>query len=239
MSKNQEDSSLTTEEKILRSAAELIVETGQNEVSINALAQRSGLSRASIHALFGKEEGKSTKVAIFLRIFNTFLENAKKLIIGALAARSRVNLSPMDRLVTVFGATVSAFRNDELFGKVVLQELDLSSVDDDPAISEENEAIFEIFSHVDNIISEAREKGELNEVALRLDDWEIRQILFGVTHTLLRTLYLDDGKPPEKTKFKESDLEVEVLRILQLYCSDEWKRTFDGVIEEKLKTTKA
>ncbi len=235
MSKKHEDDSLTTVERVLKAAAELIIETGQKEVNINALADRSQISRASIHALFGKEEGKSTKIAIFLRIFNTFLANAKSLIIGSLGARNSVSISPIDKLVTVFGATLLAFRKDPVFGKVVLQQLDLSNLDDDPAIREENEAVFEIFGHVDAIIGEARDKGELNEMALRLDNWEIRQILFGVTRSLLRTLYLDDGKPPEKPKFKERDVEIEVLRIVQLYCSDEVRKNFDEVIESKLK----
>lgn len=214
--------------EILEHAAELILETGKREVDIAELAKRAGVSRPSIHALFGRGEDLSTKTVIFRRINDAFLENARATIEAVLASLPRT-LSPMDRLVSVFHATLNTFKNNATFGRVVLQELNLSN-------DEENAAVFQIFAQVDQIISDAR--GQLNERADELKDFEIRHIIFTSTRGLLRAHYLqecfpiEDGKPRrDKCGLDLRHIEIEVLRILQLYCNLDTQQKIEDAIK--------
>lgn len=215
--------STTARQKVLEAAAEIIADTGRKNIAVSDLAARAKTSRATIHSLFKAEDESRTATVIYLEIVNVFMQGAQKFIQLYLTALDPAS-TPIDRLAAVFRATLATFAEMPKFGKVVLQQLNLSN---------EEERIFaeDIFARVDQIVAEARRKGEIpnlkqirsgseaRELGGRLDDWMIRQVLFVVTRGLLRTIYFDEGRPKGKDKFREKDVEVEVLRILQLYCS--------------------
>lgn len=210
------DSSKTIH-KILKNAAELIVETGNREVKVSDLASKAKVSRASIHVIFGKD----AKIAIYRQILNELLHSALDKIQLSLKVAGP-EATPIDRLVAIFRATMDAFNDEPIFGKVVLQQLNLGK-------AEENKIIFDIFSQVDQIIADARAKGELSNRAPK-DDWKIRQILFVITRGLLRTMYFKEGHEERKHSFSEKEVEVEVLKILQLYCSKEPSDRIETII---------
>ncbi len=212
MSKNiSQKDSVSTVDKILKTAAEIIVRTGQREIPILKLAEESGVSRASIHNLF-KSEDESEKAVnlIYFRIINDFMFNAHAKIKEYL--ESWPAASPAERLFIVFRATMASFKANEIYGKVVLQQLNLN-------VEDEKKLATEIFGWVDQIIDQAKKEGEVAEWAGELDSWKIRQVLFVLTRGLLRSLYLDEGKPDGKPRLTENELVIEVLRVLQLYCS--------------------
>lgn len=204
--KTQEVEPSKTAQKILESAAELIITTSNREVKISELARKAKVSRASIHLFFGKD----AKNIVYQQILKTFIQSAQdKIELGLKLTGPEA--TPIERLVAVFRATAEAFGVEPLFGKVVLQQLNLGK-------AEENKIIFGIFKHVDHIIAEARRGGELSEKALP-EDWKIRQLLFVVTRGLLRTMYFGEGHENPNKNFTENEVEIEILRILQLYCS--------------------
>lgn len=218
---------------ILKLAAQLIDETGKKEIDIAELANRAGVSRPTVHALFGKGEEQSTKIAIFRAINDSFLEGARAAIEVALASMPPL-ATPIDRLTSVFRATLHTFENNETFGKVVLQHLNLKN-------DEENAAVFQIFAQVDRIISKARDLGELDdERVAELKDFEIRHIIFTVTRGLLRAYYLqecfpisEDGKPQrDKSGLGLKDIQVEVLRVLRVYCSKDLRDKIEAAINK-------
>lgn len=204
--KTQEVEPSKTAKKILENAAELIITTSNREVKISELARKAKVSRASIHLVFGKD----AKTTIYHQILRAFIQSAQdKIELGLKLTGPEA--TPIERLVAVFRATAEAFSNEPLFGKVVLQQLNLGKAED-------NKIIFGIFKHVDLIIAEARREGELSNKALP-EDWKIRQLLFVVTRGLLRTMFFGEGHENPGKNFTESEVEIEVLRILQLYCS--------------------
>jgi AcrR family transcriptional regulator len=208
--------SASTVEKILNTAAELIYRTGQKEVPILRLAEESGISRATIHNFFkSDDESEKTVMLIYLRIINEFMGTAQTHISMYLQGVEALGPAamPTDRLIAVFRATLAAFNASPTFGKVVLQQLNLNNKD-------ERKYASEIFGWVDEIIDQAKERGEIAQWALDLDSWKIRQVLFVLTRGLLRSRYLGEGQPSDKSELSEKELAFEVLRILQLYCSD-------------------
>lgn len=225
--------SLDKIDEILLAAASLIIETGKREVDISELARRSGVSRPSIHAVFGKAgDGAETsaKNVIYRRIVNEFLTRAQILIEGVLSSLPPTS-SPVEQLISVFRATLTTFNNNQDFGMVVLQQLNFTN-------KEENTAIFDIFAHVDAIMCRARAEGQLNREATdRFDDFEIRHIIFTVTRGLLRASYLKEAFPikgngtPGTHGLELKDVEIEVLRMLQLYFSEDAKKIIDENID--------
>lgn len=212
---SQKESASTTE-KILNTAAEMIHRTGQREVSILKLAEESGVSRASIHNLFkSDDESEKTVTLIYLKIINEFMGTAQTHIRMYLQGVDALGPAamPTDRLVAVFKATLAAFNASPAFGKVVLQQLNLNN-------EHESKYASEVFGWVDQLIDQAKERGEIAQWALDLDSWKIRQVLFVLTRGLLRSRYLGEGQPSDKSELSEKELVLEVLRILQLYCSE-------------------
>jgi AcrR family transcriptional regulator len=206
----------TTRRTILECAAKLILETGQKWVDVKALSRKADVQRATIYNCFS-ETGEVKRV-IFQTIVEEFLLHAESTIKTVLGAIDVGAATPMDCLAAVFRATLMAFKNNELFGNVVLQQLNLTN-------KEESALLAPIFNEVDRMIGEARKADQLNEYAMSLEDWKIRQIMFVTAHGLLRSLYLKEGirfasrgGPTKKGGFTEREVETQVLRFLQLYC---------------------
>lgn len=215
---------LSTADKILSAAAALIIRTGSREVTVKELADEAGVSRASVHNLFKGEDGAATTgSAIYLRIIDEFMKVAQAVIATYLDALGPAS-SPLDRLAAVLRATMAAFRAKQDFGKVVLQQMNLSK-------PEEGALAAEIFRWVDQIIEEAKEKGEILRDADALESWKIRQILFVLTRGLLRSVYLGQGVPSDKTELTEKEVATEVLRVLRLYCTEKGSAKIKKVIE--------
>src|SRR5579871_1695614 len=170
---------------LLESAAELILKTGQREIDIKQLAKLTKVPRSSIYAQFA--QGHDVKEAIFLQILNGFLAESATLIGSALTTIDPSVATPIERLTAVFRATLAAFKQNPLFGKVVLAHLDLQREDEIPLV-------LQIFEQVDQLISAARKEGQLApEPAARLADWKIRHVIFVVARGLLRAMYLESG----------------------------------------------
>lgn len=182
------------------------------------------VSRASIHNLFKSEDpAATTGSAIYLRIVNEFMKGAGIIIATYLDALGPA-ASPLDRIAAVFRATLAAFKAKPDFGKVILQQLNLSN-------PEERMFADEIFMWVDQIIDEAKQKKEIAQEEPDLESWKIRQVLFVLTRGLLRTVYLGEGVPSDKTVLSEKDLATEVLRVLRLYCTKEGSARIKRVID--------
>jgi len=222
-----------TESLLLDHAADLILKSRRCEVDIEELADRSGVPRSTIYTHFGQP----IKEAILTGIFERFFSHTSILIKGALTVDAKAS-SSIERLAAVFRGALTAFKRNERFGKVVLSQLNLKRSEAKP--------IFAIFSQADALFAEARKAGQLSpEAAERLADWKIRQIMFVVAHGLLRALYLKEGLPPDRpagrgvsVTFSEADVEIEVLRVLQIYCSEDAAGRIHKTIEA-LKTQKS
>jgi AcrR family transcriptional regulator len=230
-------------DEILLASAKLILKTGNREVDITKLAEETKVPRQTIHAELAKlsttEISASAKDIIFRMIVSSFLTKAQEIIEVVLSSMPKS--SPMERMIAVFRATLNAFRQNPTFGMVVLQQLNLSNTEENLAADrEENKSVFQIFAYVDQIIEEARERDELDkEVAERLEPFEIRHIVFTVTRGLLRASYLEecypinnDRLPLDKKGLSLKNIEIEVLRILQLYCSEKAKNKIEENIED-------
>ena len=214
---------------ILTLAAKMILKGRKKEVDIAELAKQAGISRPSIHAVFGRGENVSAKTAIYRRITDEFFNRARNSIEIVLLSLPPTS-TPIERLISVFRTTLNMFESHNILGAVILQEATLSH-------DEENPAVFRILAQVDEVISEAREQGQLNERAQELRDFEIRHIIFTVTRGLLGAHYLqecfriaEDGSATSDFGLQLIDIEIEVLRILQLYCSDKAKQKINDVI---------
>lgn len=202
-------------DKILEHAAKLIIENGNKDVDVTVLARRAKLTRAAIYGRFGKE----AKAVIFQKILQDFLGSAQSAIVLVISSIDPAS-SPMEKLAAVFRATLATFKSNPTFGKVVLMELHVRD-------QKMGGPLFQIFMQVDGLLNEAKAKGDLApDVSDRLDGWKIRQILFSVTRALLRGFYLDEsffidkrGKL-QRTSMTERDVEIEMLRVLKIYCSD-------------------
>ena len=204
-------------DSILDIAADMIIETGQREVNITALASRSGLSRASIHSNY------KTSSAIYLQIVTEFLKAAQEIISVGLKVMG-AEATPIERLTAVFRATLAAFKAKPKYGMVVLQQLSFTN-------ETERRFTFHIFEQVDRIIGEAKEKGEIARSALPLSNWKIRQMMFVNTRGLLRSLYMNEGQPPGEPSYSEKEVEIEILKVLTLYCSEVPKQKIEKTIE--------
>ena len=209
---------VSTREKILHSAAELIVKTGNPEVNISELAKTADVSRASVHSIFGTK----AKIGIYHEILAAFLDSAYRKIESGLRLAG-LEAGPIDRLLVVFRATMSTFAENPLYGKVVLRQLNLSR-------SEERTIVADIFEKVDQMLEDAAKKKELATTAPK-PVWKIRQVLFVVTRGLLRTMYLDEGLAGSKQNFSEEEIEIEVLKILRLYCNKKSSAKIDNIIK--------
>ena len=217
-------------DKILDLAAELIAENGNKEVDISVLAKRAKVTRPAIYARFGK----GAKAVIFEEILREFLVSAQSSI-GLVVSSIDPASSPMEKLAAVFRATLATFKANQTFGKVVLRELHVR--DQKPG-----GPLFQIFVQVDGLLNEAKMRGDLApDVSDRLDGWKIRQILFSVTRALLRGLYLDEGffvdkrGRPQRSSMTEKDVEIEMLRVLKMYCSEKIAQKIQTTIDVLLK----
>lgn len=194
-------------DEILQAAAELII--NEKEVSISLLAEKTKKSRVSIHNLFGKGQKESATTTIYRRIVDNFLERTMGLAANFFFALGPT-ASPIDRLVVVFRAVLVAFRENPLFGKVVAAyHFDLK----------DNEILEQLFKHADALFSEAREQKMLAEHSAHLEDAQLRSIMFHIICGLLTGVNLDDDQKPDRLTLRE--VEIEVLRIFKIYCSDE------------------
>jgi AcrR family transcriptional regulator len=206
---------METDRAILEAAAELMVESGTKEIDVSELAKRAKVNRPTLYARYARGKKVSIGTVIYLRILNEFLKSAGSSIKAGIAVIDQTSHAAPTRgqeLSAILRATLSAFKSNEVFGRVVLQELNLRN----PA---ENDLIRPIFDEVDKIIKKAREEGQLDQGPK--DDWKVRQILFVLTRGLLRTVYLDQYNKAddlvEPTKMTEKEVEIEILRVLSLY----------------------
>ena len=218
---------------ILKAAARLIVELGNKEVDISVLAKQAGVKRATIYATFGgRGKAESVRDVIYRSILTEFLREAGKSIKLALGIVDQQTPTAGEQLAAILRATLIAFKENELYGKVVLQELSLRQ-------TQENAIIRPIFKNVDKVIAKARAAKELSEIAPP-HDWQVRQVLFVLTRGLLRTLYLeqfdDKGKPFDKPLLTQEDIEIEILQLLRLYSRE--ASQIDTIIEALYKRKK-
>lgn len=202
---------------ILKTAAQLIIEMGSKEIDISVLAKRAGVKRATIYATFGgRGRTESVRDVIYRDILAEFLRQAGNSIKLALGIVDQQTPTGGEKLAAILRATLIAFKENELFGKVVLQELSLRE-------PQENAIIRPIFKNVDNVIAEARAAKELSEIA-PVHNWQVRQILFVLMRGLLRTLYLeqfdDKGAPFDRPPLRQEDIEIEILQVLRLYSRE-------------------
>jgi len=209
---------ITTREKILHAAAELIISSGNPEVNISELADKAGVSRATIHTLFGAK----AKTVIYREILAAFLDSASRRMETGLRLAG-LEAGPIDRLLVVFRATMGTFAENSHYGKVVLRQLNLGK-------SEENSIVADIFEKVDQTLEDAAKKKELATTAPK-PVWKIRQVLFVVTRGLLGTMYLDEGLAGSEQNFSEEEIEIEVLKILKLYCNKKSTAKIDNIIK--------
>jgi AcrR family transcriptional regulator len=213
----------STKEKILTSAAEIIAATGNSEVNISELAKKAKVSRATIHSTFGP----NARTEIYQQILDGLLDSAyRKIQTGLRLAGPEA--TPIERLVVIFRATMSTFSENRPYGKVVLRQLNVSK-------SEGHNLIAEIFKQVDQILEDAFKK-KLLATTIPKPVSKVRQVLFVVTRGLLRTIYLNEGLASDsnhagsRDKFTEKEVEIEVLRILKLYCSKSAATKIDNII---------
>ncbi len=211
---------------ILQAAAELIIERGGKEIDISELARRAGVKRATIYATFGGRRD-SVRAVIYRSILEEFLKAAGESILLALGIVDQQSPTPGEKLAAILRATLIGFRDNQLFGKVVLQELNLKHPD-------ENSFVRPIFKNVDRVIHQAREALQLSDAA-PAEDWQLRQVLFVLTRGLLRTLYLDQfdnqNKPFDKPALTEKDIEINILRVLKLYSRQDSQERIDLMVE--------
>ncbi len=200
-------------ERVLQSAARLISEKGAGSVTVKEVAAEAGVTAALIHsnleapAIFNIAE----------RIMGFFLERAKELVFFSL--RSQRNFeTPIDRLVTVFQATLGAFDKYPRFGSVVLREL--QTVQDDSSESVATRAALAIFQEVDKILLEARADHALAPYTDALEVSDIRKALFVLTHGLLRY------------KLDEKKIVILVLTYLRTFCTDSSGARIDEVVRK-------
>jgi AcrR family transcriptional regulator len=200
----------SAKERILSSAAEMIASTGNSEINISELAKTAEVSRASIHSIFGR----NARTEIYQQILSAFLDSASRKINTGLRLAGP-EADPIDRLIVVFRATMSTFSENSLYGKVVLRQLNVSK-------SEGHDLITNIFNQVDQTLEEAL-KDKLLAKTIPKPVWKVRQVLFVVTRGLLRIIYLGEGMSGDliasRGNFSEEEVEIEVLKILKLYCS--------------------
>jgi AcrR family transcriptional regulator len=209
------EKSVETRDRIVHSAAELIAtqKNGVIDVTINDIARRAGVTPALVIDYFGGGKRGSSRSFILTSIYRTFVGAVHKLIDTGLVFLT--GAKPIEQLVAILRATVIAFGQMGVLGRVVLKE----TKDLDPS-REEIKPIWKIFEKVDAIIVEAQRQKDLSD---RVEADVIRQTLFGVTHTLLSYRYLKAGKPHTSTQPEMSDgqIEAEVLSVLKNFCNPE------------------
>jgi AcrR family transcriptional regulator len=212
---------------ILNAAADLIIERGSKEIDISELAKRANVTRAAVYATFGGQgQRDSVRVVIYRSILEEFLKAAGESIQLGLGIIDQQTPTPGEQLAAILRATLIAFKENQHFGKVVLQELNLKH-------PEENSLIRPIFKNVDKVIDQARSAKQLSGAAPQ-HNWQIRQILFVLTRGLLRTLYLDQfdthHKAFDKPELTEKDVEIQILRMLELYSSKDSQDQIEQMI---------
>jgi AcrR family transcriptional regulator len=213
---------------IMEAAARLMVESGTREIDVLELSKRAKVSRPTIYARYGRGQKQSVGAVIYLRILNQFLKSAGSSIQAALAVidqTAQTTATAGEELAAILRATLSAFKHDQIFGPVVLQELTLRN-------PEENDLIRPIFDRVDHIIHQAQVEGHLNETP---EPWKIRQILFVLTRGLLRTLYLDQyskvDELMETSAMSEKEVEIEILKVLSSYSREQSEKKVQETIQ--------
>ena len=198
-----------TRDRILDSAAALIAERkeGVGEISVKDIASHAKVTTALVHAYFESSKESSAKNVIVATIYRAFIGKASDLMDLGLYFQKQAR--PAEKLLAILHATLRAFSMLPAFGRVVLKEM--RDLDRD---REEIKPIWAIFERVDAIIEEGQKK---DEIVQTLDKTVIRQILFGVTQTLLSYKYLDAGRPPGGPSLTDDQIEAEVHDVLKLY----------------------
>jgi hypothetical protein len=222
----------TTMRHIMQVTAELFL-SGRH-VSVERIAQVSKKSRASIHAIFGKErEDVPTVKVIEEKIITDVLEQTRATMLMFLAAQGPLAATnPLQQLITVFRAVMFVFNSNPL-GRFVAHRLT------DP---HENEILASIFFHVDKLFLAARNAGQLEE-PVDLDLRKLRLMLFGILRGFLTLLPTEEqppapkapsrvratrGKKPAALKTQSEtltvkDIELEFLKLFQIHVNENWK----------------
>lgn len=192
---------------ILQKAAEIILETNNPQVDIKELALRCKVLRPIIYSWFGS---KDIKLVIFDSIVSHFLGRAASIINIAMQTADPRKNTPIDQLRAILRGTLVTFRQDPLFGKVVLRHLNLEH--------ESFALVREGLNQLGEIILRARKAGQIEEDNCNSDDWKIGFVLFSVTYGLLRILYFNEGVPP-KGCIDENFVTSTMFLILGGYCT--------------------
>lgn len=197
-------------ERILVAAAELIAERkeGVAELTVKEVAEKAGVTGPLVHAYYGQERSLGVRGLIVATIYRKFLAHTHDLM--ELNLWFHRNDRPTKQLVAVLQATVKAFARMPAFGKVVLKEV--KELDRN---REEIQPIFKIFETVDRIITLGQEQGEIRKLEVAV----IRQVLFGVTQSLLSYNYLGAGRPVGVEPLSDDDIESLVLSVLGLFST--------------------
>lgn len=218
---------------VLNTAADMMLKTGRKELDMQKLSDDCGVKRSTIYAYFRRPGDKAgqVKARIFQTLAGEFMSAAEESIKATLAAIDPRNATPVEALAAVLRATLQVFKANELYGRVVLQQLNLARKDETALVSE-------IFVLVDKLIADARASGQLSPEAAQLENWKIRQTMFLLVHGLLRSRYLREGTPASllsqsntKAIFTDKEVIFLTLRVLQIFCSPDAQAKLTAIID--------
>jgi AcrR family transcriptional regulator len=220
---------IVTKNRILAAAASLIAKGGLACVTINCIAKKAGITPAVVYTHFPKPKNRTTLDTIFNEICDDLLNRVGDRVADALGSVRMA--SPIDQLVSVFEATLDVFRTDDEqglgYGKAVLRERIIETC---PEGRRKIAAMSETFRVVDQLIKDAREMGHLDNRFSHWADGEIRQCLFNVAWSFLRSRYLDEGCPQGQGRLGEQKIETLVLRFLQLFFAEAVRPRIDAYL---------
>ncbi|MDO8564797.1 MAG: hypothetical protein Q7R88_02260 [bacterium] len=213
---------LNAKQRILTEAAKLILRDGPKGMSIKELARNAKTSRMQVYNIFGTlpADEIDPREVIFESGVSSFLKRTEELIILAVEVGCWSHVGPVDRLTAILRGTLLAFRENSLWGRVVLRFLDLQQ----PCFK----SVHSIFNKVDGFISEALEKGDM---VTPLPAWQVRQVLFSTLYGLLRALYFDEGNLSGNRNYTENEVQQNVLHVLTGFCAPEARNGVERTIQ--------
>ncbi|HEY4479051.1 MAG TPA: hypothetical protein VI981_01690 [Candidatus Paceibacterota bacterium] len=211
---------------LLEVAAGLIVERGSSCLNVSELSARSGIPRPTVYADF-----PHPNIRIRRMILVVFLRKLRESVETTLACLER-NQSEVERIAAMFRAVIYTFKSSGTIGRastMLLLDQRLKRLPDLVWLQREAEV------H----LSRATARGELTCVAKAVGFPHIRSLLFGVLFGLLQTLHVGPNPCPPRSKsdlpLTETEVHVEMLRILQVYCNDDAKSRLQSIMDALLR----
>lgn len=211
----------------------LIINKGNKSLlSIHEVAERSGLTRSTIHKVYGEAGKESALVALY----HGLLSDVSDIIIRRFHDLSDyfAGASPIEKIERMFQALLSALR--EMPEAAMASFLSLSLLNE-----EERRIVAPAFDLATKLIQEAREKQLLNEAAKTLKDSQITHLLFYACRGAILA-GLGEGVPPaeeegvppaEEKEFLSNKAAYKfVLMNLKIFVSEEAAKLIDKRISE-------